>query len=58
MQPIKSTRFMYIILRVNIKHDENGSDWLKDNLEGNQITVYQRGGLLCIIVARIVHCAW
>jgi hypothetical protein len=33
MQPIKSTRFMYIILRVNIKHDENGSDWLKDNLE-------------------------
>jgi hypothetical protein len=24
---------MYIILRVNIKHDENGSDWLKDNLE-------------------------
>ena len=33
MQPIKSTRFMYIILLVNIKHDENDSDWLKDNLE-------------------------
>jgi hypothetical protein len=50
---------MYIILRVNIKHDENGSDWLKDNLEEQlKYTVYQRGGLLCIIVARILDCAW